>query len=127
MSETPNTAPVAMTLPPVPDPTGGDGYDWMAKLDRGWRPVAGIKGTMIGDWPYVVVAHYDSPATGAYGVTVYLEGDVETHAYTSRTERDRHTVLKYAEDAQDEGDGHGERTEPHRDANGGVDGHSRPV
>jgi hypothetical protein len=75
-------------VPPLPERGGGDGYDWLDRLDGGWHAIAGWgrDGWDLGDWPLVVVAHFNGRCLFAVGV--YIEGDVEVQAFTTREERD---------------------------------------
>ncbi|GAA1836071.1 hypothetical protein GCM10009795_096560 [Nocardioides hankookensis] len=71
-------------------------WEWMDRLPAGWSPVPawGRDGWDLGDWPYVVVVHYNPPTTDCaqvYAVATYIEGDLEAHAFTTRTERDAET------------------------------------
>ncbi|WP_331731820.1 hypothetical protein [Kitasatospora sp. NBC_01300] len=78
----------AALLPGLPDPTGGDGYDWMELVDEansGWRVVSGLKdGRLLGEWPYVIVVIYRDKEQGLYGVATYTEGDIEVSGFTER-------------------------------------------
>jgi hypothetical protein len=91
----------------LPDLPGTDrcdtGYDWIVLLTgTGWREVAGIGDQLLGDWPYQVVAFYDDPEMGVYGIAVYTEGDVWAEAFTDRWDRHK-AALCYA-DRDDEDD-----------------------
>ena len=85
---TDDQAELTTRLPELPGWTG-EGYEWMQQLAHGWYSVSawGEQGWDLGDWPLVIVAHYDSP--DLYGQAVYVEGDLEITAYPSREERDR--------------------------------------
>jgi hypothetical protein len=54
-------------LPALPNPLAGSGYDWMGQLANAWHVVSawGQDGWNLGNWPYVVVAHYDHPGGAA--------------------------------------------------------------
>jgi len=90
-------APDVQTFPCVPElPSGqqaGDGMTWIGRLADGWHAIAlwGADGWDLGEWPYVIVAHYDNPAAQVYAVATYCEGDVDARAFTSRAERDAET------------------------------------
>lgn len=67
-----------------------DGHEWIALLEHTpWAPVPqwGRDGWLCGRWPYVVVAVCAVPLHAeaqAYGLAVYVEGDLEVRAYESR-------------------------------------------
>jgi len=80
-------------LPPLPDPDEvGDGYGWIGALSAGWYAV-GVWGRTggwnLGRWPYVIIAHYDSP--DRYAVATYVEGDLTITAHPDRASRDADT------------------------------------
>ena len=87
------TAPTFDGVPPLPDGigTGGDGYDWADALTGGCYVVPGWgrDGWDLGDWPYVIVCHYDGAQV--YAVATYTEGDLTCQAFTTRAERDQAT------------------------------------
>lgn len=90
-------------LPPLPDLDLCDGgYDWIVQLRRtGWQEIAGLAvGTLLGDWPYQVVAHHSDPERDLYGLAVFTEGDVSVEGFRSRAERDEATRA-YAETEED--------------------------
>lgn len=80
-----------MSLPPLPNPEGGYGYDWMDNLTGGWHAVGlwGCDGWNLGSWPLVIVVHYEGD--GLYGVATYVEGDIEVKEFTSFDERNKAT------------------------------------
>lgn len=83
-------------VPPLPyeGRYDGTGYDWMdavAASRSGWHvvPSWGLDGWDLGQWPYVIVCHYDGP--GRYGLAVYCEGDLKVWAFDTEAERDAET------------------------------------
>lgn len=95
-----------MTLPPLPQDTEG-GWDWIGKLTGGWYvvPVWGSYGWYVGEWPFMILAHYDGRAhrnPSVYGMAVYIDGHVEVSRYSYKALRDRATnrfcVQFWAED-----------------------------
>ncbi|WP_030237094.1 hypothetical protein [Streptomyces sp. NRRL S-350] len=93
MSNTPTTDQAAdptALLPDLPDPSGGDGYDWMELVEEaadGWRVVSGLRdGRLLGEWPYIIVTVYRDKEQGLYGVGTYTEGDIEVKGFTDRAE-----------------------------------------
>jgi hypothetical protein len=81
-----------MMLPPLP-PTLGYGYDWMERLSGGWYVVSiwGSDGWNAGDWPLVILVHYDNDDAATYGMAVYTEGDLDIKEFKTRQERDQAT------------------------------------
>ncbi|MBF9135273.1 hypothetical protein I0C86_41215 [Plantactinospora sp. S1510] len=77
-------------LPALPYSYVGSGYDWMGGLAGGWYAVGvwGSDGWDLGNWPYVIVAHYDD---GVYGRVLYCEGDLTIEAYPEVDARDKAT------------------------------------
>lgn len=80
-------------LPPLPDPfVLGDGYPWIDALTGGWYAV-GVWGRgggwNLGRWPYVIIAHHDSP--NRYALAVYVEGDLDAQTFPDRSGRDTAT------------------------------------
>ncbi len=64
---------------------GGDGYDWMAKLDgTGWFPIAGwgLDGWDLGDWPLVVYGHAHDGDD--WLLVEYVEGDVTVWKFATK-------------------------------------------
>ena len=85
-----------MALPELPPRSSyDDGYDWMGQLSNGWYEVPswGSEGWDLGDWPYVIVAHYNGEVgdIGPFGVATYVEGDLEVKEFPTRAERDSET------------------------------------
>ncbi|WP_242884001.1 hypothetical protein [Actinomadura litoris] len=73
-------------IPELPEATRcDDGYDWMALLPAGWKPLPDWNGVELGDWPFVVVAVYRLAEPGCYGsVGLWLEGgEVELTTHTT--------------------------------------------
>jgi hypothetical protein len=71
-----------------------EGWDWIAALrESGWHAVPswGPKGADLGEWPYRVVAHYDSPTGTVFGLATYTEGDVYVTGYETQAERNAAT------------------------------------
>jgi hypothetical protein len=80
-------------LPALPYTLWNSGYDWIGALAGGWYAVPswGRSGWDLGAWPLVIIAHYDHPASGCYGLAVYVEGDLDVTAYPTREARDQAT------------------------------------
>jgi hypothetical protein len=80
------------TLPPLPR-TEGYGYDWMDRLSGGWHEVPswGRDGWDCGNWPYIIMVHYDNEAERLFGMAVYTEGDLDIKEFRTRQERDHAT------------------------------------
>lgn len=80
-------------VPPLPDPDEvGDGYAWIDALSGGWYAVGGwgkSGGWNLGRWPYVIIAHHDSP--DRYAVVTYVEGDLSIAVHPDRPGRDADT------------------------------------
>ncbi|WP_416975625.1 hypothetical protein [Streptomyces sp. 4F14] len=90
-------------LPALPDPLDCEnGYWWIEKLrGTGWKEVAGLDdGSLLGDWPYQVVAHYADPERELYGLAVYTEGDVSVEGFRTREARDEATRAYAEEDGE---------------------------
>src|SRR5256885_3652624 len=74
-----------------------DGWEWMdavAAARNGWYIVSlwGSDGWNLGQWPYVIFAHYDNlNGKGVWGRAIHVEGDITVYAYDSEAERDRTT------------------------------------
>ncbi|MGW1039572.1 hypothetical protein [Streptomyces sp. NPDC002547] len=82
------------SLPARPGPLySGDGWDWIDALPEGWTAIGlwGRDGWNLGDWPYVITAHYNDPEAGVFGRATYVEGDVDVYAYPDRAARDEDT------------------------------------
>jgi len=79
-----------MALPNLPV-SWGEGYDWMQQLSGGWYAVPswGSDGWDLGNWPYVIVVHYDGDEI--YGVATYVEGDITVREFPDRAQRDKET------------------------------------
>ncbi|RAN79180.1 hypothetical protein B5P43_14695 [Bacillus sp. SRB_336] len=62
---------------------GGDGYDWMGRIEaRGWHVIGnwGCDGWDLGRWPYIMLAGFRirDEAGDLWGMATYCEGDVTT-------------------------------------------------
>lgn len=68
---------------------GGEGYDWMEHLPRGWAPVAawGRDGWDLGSWPYAIVVEYGDPEQGVYAVGTYVENDITVQRFETADEQ----------------------------------------
>lgn len=68
-----------------------DGHEWREKAtEYGWYVPGswGREGWNLGKWPYMQIALWDSYETMVYAFVVYIEGDLEVHAYKSPIGRD---------------------------------------
>ena len=52
-------------------------------------PSWGSDGWDLGNWPYVIVVHYDGDEI--YGVATYVEGDITVREFPDRAQRDKET------------------------------------
>ena len=80
---TADTEEVIENLPVLGDWYGGDGYEWMGRIEaRGWHVIGswGCDGWDLGSWPYIIVAGFRTrDETGdLWGMATYCEGDVTT-------------------------------------------------
>jgi len=68
---------------------GDEGYGWMERLPRGWKPVAawGRDGWDLGSWPYVIVVEYRDPEQGVYAVGTYVENDITVQRFETAEEQ----------------------------------------
>jgi hypothetical protein len=80
------------TLPSLPS-SWESGYDWMDQLSDGWYAVSswGRDGWDCGNWPYIIMAHYDNETQRLFGMVVYTEGDLDIKEFSTRQERHRAT------------------------------------
>jgi hypothetical protein len=92
------SSPTPQDLPALPDSVWYSGYDWIGALRNGWDAVAswGRSGWDLGHWPLVIIAHYDHPDRGCYGLAVYIEGDRYVTAYPTREARNQATDTQAA-------------------------------
>lgn len=80
-------AAIELKVPDPPNDCLGDGYDFIDNLgDSGWHAVGvwGCKGWPLGNWPLVIVIHYDEEV---YGSCLYVEGDLKIQAFETEQER----------------------------------------